>query len=54
MLGFFPVPGLIRVGQGPTAIAVCADGGCLVSIISLFFETETSRAFEKRQDQSGC
>ena len=33
MLGKLPVPGrptiLITVGQGPTALAVCADGGCL-------------------------
>ena len=33
MLGKLPVPGrptiLITVGQGPTALAVGADGGCL-------------------------
>ena len=33
MLGKLPVPGrptiLITVGQGPTALAVCAGGGCL-------------------------
>ena len=33
MLGKFPVPGrptiLIRVGKGPTALAVGAGGGCL-------------------------
>ena len=38
VLGKLPVPGrlttLIRVGQGPTALAVGADGGCL-DIISL-------------------
>ena len=45
VLGKFPVPGRptdwIRVGQGPTALAVGAGGGCLaifsLSIISLFF-----------------
>ena len=45
MLGKLPVPGYlliwIRVGQGPTALAVGAGGGCLdiflSSIISLFF-----------------
>ena len=45
VLGKLPVPGspnnLIRVGQGPTALEVGADGGCLdfflSSIISLFF-----------------
>ena len=45
MLGKLQVPGrptnLIRVGQGPTALAVGAGGGCLViflsSLISLFF-----------------
>ena len=33
VLGKLPVPGrptiLITVGQGPTALAVCAGGGCL-------------------------
>ena len=33
MLGRLPMPGrptiLITVGQGPTALAVCAVGGCL-------------------------
>ena len=45
MLGKLPVPGrptiLIRVGQGPTALAVGAGGGCLdillSSILSLLF-----------------
>ena len=46
VLGQFQVPGrptiLITVGQGPTALAVCADGGCLdifflSSILSLLF-----------------
>ena len=46
-----PVPGVlliwIRVGQGPTALAVGAGGGCfdifLLSIISLFFLTLSGR-----------
>ena len=37
----------IRVGQGPTALAVGAGGGCfdifLLSIISLFFLTLSGR-----------
>ena len=45
MLGKLPVPGrptiLITVGQGPTALAVGAGGGCLdiffSSILSLLF-----------------
>ena len=45
MLGKLPVPGRptiwITVGQGPTALAVGAGGGCLdillSSIISFFF-----------------
>ena len=45
VLGKLPVSGrptnLIRVGQGPTALAVGAGGGCLdiflSSLISLFF-----------------
>ena len=45
VLGKFPVPGVlliwIRVGQGPTALAVDAGGGgwtfFVSSIISLFF-----------------
>ena len=45
VLGKLPVPGrptiLITVGQGPTALAVGAGGGCLdillSSILSLFF-----------------
>ena len=45
VLGKLPVPGVlliwIRVGQGPTALAVGAGGSCLdifpSSIISLFF-----------------
>ena len=44
VLGKLPVPGVlliwIRVGQGPTALAVGAGGGCLdifsLSVISLF------------------
>ena len=42
VLGKLPVPGrptiLIRVGQGPTALAVCAGGGCLdiFTLIYLF------------------
>ena len=40
VLGKLPVPGrptiLITVGQGPTALAVCADGGCL-DIFSLIY-----------------
>ena len=42
VLGKLPVPGLllvwIRVGQGPTAFAVGADGGCLdiFTLIYLF------------------
>ena len=38
VLGKFPVPGrptiLIRVGQGPTALAVGAGGGCLDILLS--------------------
>ena len=45
VLGKYPVPGVlliwIRVGQGPTALAVGTGGSCLdiflSSIISLFF-----------------
>ena len=45
VLGKFPVPGRptiwIMVGQGPTALAVGAGGGCLYiflsSVISLFY-----------------
>ena len=45
VLGKLPVPRrptiLITVGQGPTALAVCAGGGCLdiflSSILSLLF-----------------
>ena len=45
VLGKLPVPGrptiLITVGQGPTALAVCAGGGCLdfflSSVLSLLF-----------------
>ena len=45
MLGKLPVPGrptiLITVGQGPTALAVGAGGGCLdillSSVLSLLF-----------------
>ena len=47
VLGKLPVPRVllvwIRVGQGPTALAVCAGGGCLdiqsllSSILSLLF-----------------
>ena len=29
VLGKLPVPGRLRVGQGPTALAVGAGGGCL-------------------------
>ena len=47
VLGKLPVPGrptiLIRVGQGPTALAVGAGGGCLdifysyLSLLSSFY-----------------
>ena len=41
MLGKFPVPSSlliwIIVGQGPTAIAVGADGGCLNFSFVLYF-----------------
>ena len=53
VLGKLPVPGrptiLITVGQGPTALAVCAGGGCLdiflSSILSLLSPSlwETAR-----------
>ena len=37
VLGKLPVPGrptnLITVGQGPTALAVGAGGGCLIHLI---------------------
>ena len=40
MLGKFPVPGRptiwITVGQGPTALAVCAGGGCLDIFILIY------------------
>ena len=40
VLGKFPVPGrptiLISVGQGPTALVVGADGGCL-DILTLIY-----------------
>ena len=40
MLGKLPVPGrptiLITVGQGPTALAVSAGGGCLDIFILLY------------------
>ena len=29
VLGKLPVPGRLIVGQGPTALVVCAGGGCL-------------------------
>ena len=39
-LGKLPVPGgptiWMIVGQGPTALAVCADGGCL-DVFTLLF-----------------
>ena len=51
ILGKLPVPGRptigITVGQGPTALAVGADGGCLnillSFILSLFWETARYR-----------
>ena len=56
MLGKLPVPGhptiWITVGQGPTALAVGADGGCLdinfllSSILSFLFLP----LFERRPD----
>ena len=48
MLGKLPVPGrptiLITVGQGPTALAVGAGGGCLdiFTLICLFFPLSPS------------
>ena len=41
VLGKLPVPGRptiwITVGQGPTALAVCAGGGCLDILLSSIF-----------------
>ena len=46
VLGKLPVPGRpaiwISVGQGPTALAVGAGGGCLDSHLSFFFSFSLS------------
>ena len=50
MLGKLPVPGrptnLVRVGQGPSALAVCAGGGVWIffsRLSSLFFLPSLAR-----------
>ena len=44
VLGKLPVPGRPTVGQGPTALAVDAGGGCLdiFTLIYLFFPLSPS------------
>ena len=53
VLGKLPVPGCptvwITVGQGPTALAVGAGGGCL-DIITLIYPFLFLPLFERRPD----
>ena len=50
MLGKLPVPGrptiLIIVGQGPTALAVGAGGGCLMSTLIYPFSSLSPSLWE--------
>ena len=60
VLGKLPVPGrptiLIRVGQGPTALAVGADGSCLdiFTLIYPFSPLSTSLGETARYRQKYC
>ena len=54
MLGKLPVPGcptiFITVGQGPTALAVGAGGGCLDILLSSIFSLLFLPLFGRRPD----
>ena len=54
MLGKLPVPGrptiLNTVGQGPTALAVGAGGGCLEFLLSSIFSLLFLPLFGRRPD----
>ena len=54
VLGKLPVPGrptiLIRVGQGPTALAVDAGGGCLDILLSTILSLLFLPLFWRRPD----
>ena len=54
MLGKLPVPGRpiiwITIGQGPTALAVGVDGGCLAIFILICPFSPLSPLFGRRPD----
>ena len=55
VLGKLPVPGRptiwITVGQGPTALVACADGGCLDIFTLVYpFLSSFSLSFGRRPD----
>ena len=53
VLGKLPVPGilliLIKVGQGPTVLAVCAGGGCKDFFFSLVYRFSPFLPFSGRR-----